>query len=200
MQEIGRIEQMGSRIVLNQKVGELLSEQDAGRFDVVFVAVGAQLGRHVEIPARDAARVFSAVSLLYGVEAGLAPTLGRRVVVYGAGNSAMDAARTAKRLGAEDVMIVFIMDRAHMEARAFEAQEVQRKGVTFKWLSAIKQVGAHEITVERMRLDEAGHPQPTGKFEALPADAVVLALGQEAKTGFLGKYLRSPIRRATPWS
>jgi NADPH-dependent glutamate synthase beta subunit-like oxidoreductase len=185
MREIARIEAFGVRIVLNHKVEDLLSEQTAGGFDAAFIAIGAQKAHHVEIPARDAARVYSAVGLLHGVETGTAPVLGRRVVVYGAGNSAMDAARTARRLGAEDALVVFIKDKSHMEARAFEAQEAVDEGVTFKWLSAIRDIGPNSMKVERMRLDEAGHPQPTGTFETLQADSVVLALGQEAESGFL---------------
>ncbi|KPF71352.1 glutamate synthase [Bosea sp. AAP35] len=186
MREIARIEAFGVKIVLNHKVEDLLAEQASGGFDAAFIAIGAQKAHHVEIPARDAARVYSAVGLLHQVEAGTAPQLGRRVVVYGAGNSAMDAARTAKRLGAEEALVVFIMDKSRMEARAFEAQEAVDEGVTFKWLSAIKDIGADTMVVERMRMDEAGHPQPTGEFETLKADSVVLALGQEAESGFLG--------------
>jgi formate dehydrogenase (NADP+) beta subunit len=185
MQEIRRIEVFGVKIVLNHKVEDLLAEQKAGRFDAAFVAIGAQKAHHIDIPARDAARVFSAVSLLHNVETKSAPTLGRRVVVYGAGNSAMDAARTARRLGAEEALIVFIMDKTHMEARAFEAQEAIDEGVTFKWLSSIKEIDPGAITVERMQMDASGHPQPTGEFETLKADSVVLALGQESESGFL---------------
>ena len=185
MKEIGRIEQMGVRIVRNHKVENLLAEKEAGHFDAVFVAIGAQLGKHVDIPARDAAKVFTAVSMLHGAETGQAPKLGRRVIVYGAGNSAMDAARTARRLGAEEALIVFIMDKNHMEAREFEAQEAVDEGVKFRWLSSIKEIDPHEIRVEEMRLDEAGHAQPTGKFTTLKADSVVLALGQQAESAFL---------------
>ena len=84
-----------------------LAEQAAGEFDAVFVAIGAQIGKHIDIPARDAAHVVTAVSLLHDVGAGETPKLGRRVVIYGAGDTAMDAARTAKRLGAEEALIVF---------------------------------------------------------------------------------------------
>lgn len=185
MREIARIEAFGVKIVLNHKVEDLLAEQAAGGFDAVFIAIGAQKAHHVEIPARDAARVYSAVGLLHGVETGTAPQLGRRVVVYGAGNSAMDAARTARRLGAEEALVVFIMDKSRMEARAFEAQEAVDEGVTFKWLSAIKDIGSDTMVVERMKMDADGHPKPTGEFETLKADSVVLALGQEAESGFL---------------
>ena len=185
MKEIGRIEQMGVQIVLNHRVEDLLAEKEAGHFDAVFIAIGAQLGKRVDIPERDAAKVFTAVSLLHDVETGEPPKLGRRVVVYGAGISAMDAARTAKRRGAEEALIVFIMDKSHMEARAFEAQEAADEGIKFRWLSSIREIDAHEIMVEEMKLDPAGHPQPTGKFQILSADSVVLALGQRAETEFL---------------
>ena len=187
MLEIARVQAMGIDLVCNHKVEDLLAEQADGRFDAVFVAIGAGAAKHVDIPARDAARVFNAVSLLHDAESGAAPMLGRRVVVYGAGNSAMDAARTAKRLGAEAAIVVFIMDRAHMEAHAFEAQEARDEGVEFKWLSGIRDIAGDEIRVERMRMDEAGHPQPTGEFETLKADSVILALGQAADSGFLGR-------------
>ncbi len=185
MGEIARIEATGVRIVLNHPVTDVLAEQAAGRFDAVFVAIGAQAGRHIDIPARDAARVLTAVTLLHEVSAGGAPKLGRRVVVYGAGNTAMDAARTAKRLGAEDAMIVFFSDRAHMEAERFEMEEAQAEGVTFRWLSSIRQIDPAAIQVEVMALDAAGVPQPTGTFETLETDSVVLALGQRAESNFL---------------
>lgn len=185
MQEIGAIEALGVKIVLNHKVEDVLAEEAAGGFDAVFVAIGAQAGRHVDIPARDAAHVVTAISLLHEVGAGQAPKLGRRVVVYGAGDTAMDAARTAKRLGAEDAMIVFFSDRAHMEAHTFEAAEAEAEGVKIKWLSSIRDIGADALQVEIMALDDHGIPQPTGQFETLKADSVVLALGQQAESAFL---------------
>jgi NADPH-dependent glutamate synthase beta subunit-like oxidoreductase len=187
MKEVRRIEAMGVKIVLDHKVEDVLAEKEAGRFDAVFIAIGAHIGKRIDIPARDAARVFTAISLLHDAETGKAPKIGRRVIIYGAGNTAMDAARTAKRLGAEEAVIVFIMDRAHMEAHAFEADEAEEEGVKFKWLSSIKEIDPSEITVEVMQLDEAGKPQPTGHFEKLQADSVVLALGQQTDSGFLRK-------------
>jgi formate dehydrogenase beta subunit len=185
MQEIGRIEAMGVKIVLNHKVEDLLAEEAAGGFDAVFVAIGAQAGRHIGIPARDAAHVVTAVSLLHDVGAGLAPKIGRRVVIYGAGDTAMDAARTAKRLGATEALIVFFSDRAHMEAHSFEAAEALSEGVKIKWLSSIRDIDETALTVEIMALDAKGVPQPTGTFETLKADSVILALGQQAESGFL---------------
>ena len=185
MKEVRRIEAMGVKIILDHKVEDLLAEQAEGRFDAVFVAIGAQIGKRIDVPARDAARVVDAITLLRQVETGEAPRLGRRVIVYGGGNTAMDAARTARRLGAEEALIVYRRDRAHMPAHAFEADEALSEGIKIRWLSTIKDIDAGELTVERMRLDEQGWPQPTGLLETLSADSVVLALGQQTDSGFL---------------
>lgn len=185
MREVRGIEAMGVRIVLDHKVEDLLAERAEGGFDAAFVAVGAHLSRRADIPARDAARVLDAVSLLRGVGRGEPPRLGRRVVVYGGGNTAMDAARTARRLGAEEALIVYHRDRAHMPAHAFEADEALEEGVKIKWLTSIKEIVGPTLTVEAMEIDAQGRPRPTGRIETLTADAVVLALGQQTDSGFL---------------
>ena len=187
LKEIRQIEAMGVRIVSGHRVEDLLAEREAGGFDAVFLAIGAGVGKHIDIPARDAARVLDAVSLLHDVTAGEPPVLGRRVVVYGGGNTAMDAARTAKRLGAEETLIVYRRDRAHMPARAFEADEAVEEGIRIRWLTTIKEAVGSELTVEMMELDADGRPRPTGRFETLRADAIVLAVGQETDSGFLRK-------------
>jgi NADPH-dependent glutamate synthase beta subunit-like oxidoreductase len=185
MNEIRRIEEMGVAITLNHKVEDVLAERDAGDFDAVFVAIGAHISRHADIPARDAARVLDAVTFLRGTDLGEAPRLGRRVVVYGGGNTAMDAARTARRLGADEALIIYHRDRAHMPARAFEADEAIEEGVKIKWLTSIKEIIGSSLTVERMTLDENGRPKATGEIETIEADAVVLALGQQTDSAFL---------------
>jgi NADPH-dependent glutamate synthase beta subunit-like oxidoreductase len=191
-QEIAAIAALGVRFVFNHKVEDVLAEEAAGRFDAVFVAIGTQAGRHIEIPARDAAQVVNAIGLLHDVAAAQAgaghmPKLGRRVVIYGAGDTAMDAARTAERLGAVAPLIVFFSDRAHMEAHVAEAAEAESEGVKIKWLSSLRDIGATSLQVEIMALDAQGLPQPTGKFETLQADSVILALGQQAESAFLGQ-------------
>jgi len=183
--EIDRIAGMGVTITLNHKVMDLREEMASGGFDAAFVAVGAHVSKHVDIPARDAARVLDAVGFLRDVSSGDAPRLGRRVVIYGGGNTAMDAARTARRLGAEEAMIVYHRDRAHMPAHAFEADEAIDEGVKIKWLTSIKEIDGDALTVEIMEIDADGRPQPTGKFETLKADSVVLALGQQTDSSFL---------------
>ena len=118
--------------------------------------------------------------MLRGMEDTEPPMLGRRVVVYGGGNTAMDAARTARRLGATDAVVVYRRTRDRMPAHDFEVAEAIEEGVRMKWLSTIAHADGGKITIERMRLDETGFPQPTGEFEELAADSVVLALGQQA--------------------
>ncbi|MCB4858716.1 NAD(P)-binding protein [Sphingobium sp. PNB] len=187
MREVQRIEAMGVSIVLDHKVEDLLAEKDAGGFDAAFVAIGAHASRHVDIPARDAAHVLDAVSLLRGVGAGEHPKLGRRVAIYGGGNTAMDAARTARRLGADEALIIYHRDRAHMAAHAFEAEEALQEGVKIRWLTSIRDIAGPSLTVEVMELGADGTPRGTGEIETLTADTLVLALGQQAESGFLAK-------------
>jgi len=183
--DVDRILAMGVRLVTNHRVSDLLAEKRDGAFDAVFVAIGAQSGKHVDIPVADAAKVLDAVSLLHDASAGSPPLLGRRVVVYGGGNTAMDAARTARRLGATETVIVYRRDREHMPAHAFEADEAIEEGVKIKWLTSITQITGTDLTVEKMELDSTGRARPTGEYETLAADAVVLALGQQTDSSFL---------------
>ncbi len=185
MQEIARLEPLGVRIACDTRLDDLLGSLDREKFDAVFLAVGAHLSKRIDIPGRDAARVYEAVALLRDTERGEPPRLGRRVIVYGGGNTAMDAARTARRLGATETMIVYRRDREHMPAHEFEADEAIAEGVAIKWLTSIKNLDGSQVTVERMDLDAEGRARPTGTFEKLEADAVVLALGQESDTSFL---------------
>jgi NADPH-dependent glutamate synthase beta subunit-like oxidoreductase len=187
LKEVRQIEAMGVKILLNHKVTDLLVAKEEGRFDAAFVAIGAHIGKRIDIPARDAAHVLDAVSFLRGAGGGERPRLGRRVVIYGGGNTAMDAARTAKRLGAEEALIIYHRDRAHMAAHAFEAGEALEEGIKIKWLTSIKEIAGASLTVELMELDSNGRPQPTGQFETLTADAVILALGQQTDSVFLRK-------------
>jgi 2-oxoacid:acceptor oxidoreductase delta subunit (pyruvate/2-ketoisovalerate family) len=183
--EIQRILDLGVTLELDRTVTNVLSEMTAGAFDAVFLAVGAHLGKRAYIPAGSAAKVLDAVSLLRSMEGEAAPLLGRRVVVYGGGNTAMDAARTARRLGAEEAIVVYRRTRDRMPAHDFEVEEALEEGVLVKWLSTIKHVDEGKLVVERMELDETGFPQPTGELEELEADSLVLALGQEADLSFL---------------
>lgn len=184
-QEIKRVEDMGVKITCNHRVEDVIKEKEEGGFDAVFVAIGAHLGKKIDIPSRDAGKMMDAVSFLRDVDRGEAPKLGRRVAIYGGGNTAMDAARTAKRLGAEEAVIIYRRDRANMAAHDFEADEAIEEGVKINWLRTIKEIDATTFKVEVMELDENGRPQPTGKYETLEADALIMAVGQDTDTGFL---------------
>ena len=107
----------------------------------------------------------------------------------------MDAARTASRLGADEALIIYRRDRAHMPARAFEADEAIEEGIKIKWLTSIKEIVGPTLTVERMTLDDerAGRSRPA-KFETLEADAVVLALGQETDSALSAARARHRIQ------
>ncbi len=184
--EIARIAALGVEIVLNHKVDDLMAEKAAGGFDAVFLAVGAHLSKRQDIPARDAGKIYDALQFLKDVEVSPdAPQIGRRVAIYGGGNTAMDAARTAKRLGADEALIIYRRTREQMPAHDFEADEAVEEGIKIHWLRTIKQIDGTTFTVERMKLDEKGFPQPTGEFETLEADSLILALGQDTDTGFV---------------
>ncbi len=185
--EVARILDMGVRLHLNRKVDNALAAKQEGGFDAVFLAIGAHIAKRAYIPAGAAARVLDAVSVLHDMEAGERPLLGRRVVVYGGGNSAIDVARTARRLGADEAIIVYRRTRDAMPAHPSEVHEAEDEGVLFRWLSTITQADEGALTIEKMALDEAGKPQPTGEFETLEADSLVLALGQDVDLGLLDK-------------
>jgi len=183
--ELERLAALGVRIVCGHRVEDLETERREGAFDAVFVAVGAHLSKRVDIPARDASRILDAVSLLEAVAAGERPALGRRVAVYGGGNTAMDAARTARRLGAEEAVVVYRRTRDRMPAHQEEVAGAEAEGVQLRWLRTVSAFEGPDLVVEEMALDEAGVPRPTGRLERLSVDSLILAVGQESDTGFL---------------
>ena len=183
--EVRRIVGLGVELRLNTKVSDIRETMREGAFDAAFLAVGAHIAKRAYIPAGSAAKILDALSVLRSMEGADQPLLGRRVVVYGGGNTAIDVARTAKRLGAEEAIIVYRRSRERMPAHAFEVEEALQEGVLIKWLSTIKQAAESSITVEKMVLDATGNPQPTGEYETLAADSVVLALGQDVDLSLL---------------
>src|SRR4029078_2697719 len=153
----------------------------AGRFDAVFLGIGAQVANHLDIPAMDGGKIIDAVTLMERVEKGPAPSRGRVVGIVGGGNTAMDAARIAKRLGAEEAVLIFRFDKAQMEAHPYEAMEAFDEGVKIKWLSTVKQFGEDELMVEEMEMAADGSGAiGTGRFQTLKADSLGLAGGQHS--------------------
>jgi len=183
--EVARIVDLGVCIHLNVKVVNILESMTLQGFDAAFLAVGAHIAKRAYIPAGEAGKILDAVQVLRSMEGQAKPLLGRRVVVYGGGNTALDVARTAKRLGATDAIIVYRRTRDRMPAHDFELEEALQEGVMMRWLSTIKRMDEGVITVEKMVLDATGFPQGTGEFETLEADSLILALGQDVDLSLL---------------
>jgi 2-oxoacid:acceptor oxidoreductase delta subunit (pyruvate/2-ketoisovalerate family) len=184
--EMKRITDIGVTVKLNTKVDDIMASMKEGGFDAAFLAVGAHIAKRAFIPSGDASHVMDAVAVLRSMEGEDKPMLGRRVIVYGGGNTAIDVARTAKRLGAEPI-IVYRRTRDKMPAHDFEVEEAIEEGVMMKWLSTIKHTDGGKTLIEKMELDANGQPQPTGEIEELEADSLVLALGQEVDLSLLDK-------------
>jgi NADPH-dependent glutamate synthase beta subunit-like oxidoreductase len=183
--EVAKIAELGVTFEYGRRVDNAVDAMREGGFDAVFLAVGAHIGRRTYIPAGEAARILDAVEVLHSMEGEEPPLLGRRVAVYGGGNTAMDVARTAKRLGASESIVVYRRTRERMPAHDFEVEEALEEGVRMKWLSTVKHADSGKLSIEKMALDGSGFPQPTGEFEELEADSLVLALGQDADLSLL---------------
>jgi 2-oxoacid:acceptor oxidoreductase delta subunit (pyruvate/2-ketoisovalerate family) len=184
--EIQRIVDLGVELKLNTPVASILDTMKDGRYDAAFLAVGAHLARRAEMEIASGARVFDAIAVLRQMEETDKPRLGQRVIVYGGGNTAIDVARTAKRLGAEEVIVVYRRTRDTMPALDFGVEEALEEGVKMHWLASIKKVGSDgTLTLEKMQLDEAQRARGTGQFETLQADSLVMALGQDANLSLL---------------
>jgi len=184
--EIARITAMPAIVLkCGQRVDDVMAEQRNGGFDAVFVAVGAHEANHLNIPAMDGKKMIDAVTLLSEVQEGKGPKLGRVVAVIGGGDTAIDVARTARRLGAEDALLIYHSTKAHMKAQPTEASEAFAEGVKVKWLSTVEQFGAEGIVIEKLETNRDGSVTPTGQSERIAADSVVLAVGQHSDLSLL---------------
>lgn len=148
-QEIARILDLGVKLELNTTVKDIEEEKKAHCYDAVFLAVGAGMAKNAYIPGGDAKHMLDAVSVLRSMEGEEEPLLGRKVVVYGGGNTAIDVARSAKRMGAEP-LIIYRRTREKMPAHDFEVEEALQEGVSVKWLSTITEAeNPKEIRIEK---------------------------------------------------
>ena len=185
--EIERIVRTGVTIEYGREVTDLAQEMKEGKYDAVFLGVGAHLARRTYIPAGDASRVLDAVSVLKDVAEDEKPMLGRRVAIYGGGNTAIDVARTVRRMGAEP-LVVYRRTRDRAPAHQTEIQEAIEEGVNMKWLSTIREAQGGEIKIEKMELDENGKPRGTGVYDNIAVDTGVLALGQQTTLGVRANF------------
>jgi NADH-quinone oxidoreductase subunit F len=193
--EIDFVRKMGVKISCNQKINAQKLESIIKKSDAVFLATGAYKNMNLGIPGEDAKGVLSGTAFLEDVAVGRKPVLGKKVLVIGAGNVAVDAARTAFRLGSE-VTIVYRRQEKDMPANKDEIKGAQLEGIKFEFLAApqalIKGSGGKlkGLSVTRMVLGEydlSGRRKPvaTGQVFQIPCDSVILAIGERVDAGFI---------------
>ena len=183
--EIARIKDMGVAIRLDSRVDDVAQTMKDEGFDACFLAVGLQNGRKVEIARRgngsDNIPVLDAVSVLRAVELEEPVALSGRVVVYGGGNTAIDVARSAVRLGALSVTVVVLESREQMPAHPEEIKEGLEEGIDLVNLRQINAIDGKQLTLETMVPGAGRELVHTGQTETMEADVVVQALGQSGE-------------------
>ena len=189
--DIDNILALGVKLNLNHRVDAAGLEKLRKEFDYVFLAIGAQANTRLGVSGEEASGVWDQLSFLSRVRRGEETGLGKKVIVIGAGNSAMDAARTARRLGAE-VTIVYRRTRREMPADPDEIREAVEEGVRIEELAApekvlVKDGRAVGMLVSKMKLGEAdasGRARPVkidgSEFE-ISADTIIVAIGQDLR-------------------
>lgn len=208
--EIQRILDLGVSLYTGVAAGvDLDIEELRDTHDVLYLGIGAQCGRLLGLPDEEGAGMFSGIDYLGRINRGEAVAVGSRVVVVGGGNTAVDAARVARRAGAE-VTILYRRTRAEMPAVEAEVDEAILEGVDIEFLAApvavIRVEGViRQITARRMEL---GDPEPDGRRRPVPipgsdftveADTIIAAVSQEPDPGVMGQlgFTVSPPRVST---
>ena len=193
--EISIIEKSGVKLVNNVKLGRDFTVHSLKeKNDAVIVAVGAWQSGSMRTPGEELQGVYGGIDFLRAVIQGNAPAIGERVVVCGGGNTAMDACRTAVRLGAKEVYVVYRRTRNEMPADKLEIDEAQEEGVIYKFLTNPLSFNGEDgrvksITLQIMELgepDASGRRRPVpvaGKTEEIAVDSVILAIGQKLVQG-----------------
>lgn len=199
--EIAAIQALGVDIKVNTRIGDRISlDQVAGRYRAVFIATGAQRPVHLGIPGEGEVRqgLIDWVSLLKEAALGRAQSPGKWVVVVGGGDSAVDCARVATRLGAESVQLLYRRSREEMPARPSEVEDGEAEGVNLSFLTTPARLVVREGRLEAvecisLRLsgkDESGRRRPLpipGSEFLVPCDALIPAIGQQLDASFLAE-------------
>ena len=195
--EIDIIREMGVNFVCNTEVGKDVTIQQLREqgYKGFYLAIGAQKSAPIGIPGEELQGVYGGVDFLREVNLGNKPEVGKSCAVIGAGNVAMDVCRTAVRLGAENTYIIYRRSQAEMPADPEEVGDAMEEGVQFRFLNGPAEILGENgkvtgLKVEIMELgepDEKGRRKPvgTGKFETLPVDSVIGAIGQRIDWGSL---------------
>lgn len=193
--EIRRIEEMGVDIRCGVRVDDILATRDEGGFDAVILALGAPVPKRAQIPqVGDNVMVLDALDVLREVELEEPTAMRGRVVVQGGGNTAMDVARSAVRLGCPEVTVLVRRDRSDMTAHPMEIHEALEEGVQIRPLRVIKEIDGNRLILEKNVMGEDRRPVATGETETMEADVVVQALGQVVEDELLSKLPGLEIR------
>ena len=198
-EEIAEIASLGVEMKNNFRIGvDATFEEFKSRYDAVIIAIGAWESMPIGCPGEDLDGVMGGIDFLQRVALGEKPDIGDKVAVVGGGNTAMDACRTAVRLGAKEVYVVYRRTEAEMPAEQLEIDEAREEGVIYKFLTNPAEIVGENGKVKEMKLqvmelgepDESGRRRPVpveGKFEVLPVTCVISAIGQKANVaGFEG--------------
>ncbi|MEM3458708.1 MAG: FAD-dependent oxidoreductase [Candidatus Bathyarchaeia archaeon] len=209
LNEIAYIKDLGVEIKTGVEFGKDITIESLRKdgYNAIFLAIGTQLGMKLNVPGEDLEGVINAVDFLRKIALGERVEVGEKVAVVGGGNSAIDAARTAKKLGAKEVMILYRRSREEMPALPHEVELAEKDGVKFYFLVAPKQIIGENGKVKaieclRMRL---GEPDESGRRRPVPisfsehqyeVDMVIPALGQVAESACIPKELLDKEARA----
>ncbi len=181
--EVDRSLRTGVKVRLNYKVEDVLMEKEAGNFDAVYLAIGAQLIHNEEFDHDDSVYITDAFSFFNEARSNASPFTNKKVVVYGGGKLALYLARVIKRFGSE-AMVYFPGDKKLMPAYDYETEDALAEGVEVNLLQSIKSIKKKKITLEKMKV-EKGKAVGTNEFETIDADVLVVANRQETDSGFL---------------
>ena len=186
-EEIAAIVDMGVDVRYNSPVDSLGALLDAKQFDAVFVGSGAPKGKELEIPGRrDTDQIFIGIEWLESIHFGHVDSVGKRVLIIGVGNTAMDCCRSAKRLGATDVKVIARKTRKYFKASPWELEDAEEEGIDIlENLQPVRFIVENGV-LTGMEFDKFTSTEKDGKLvqenagrEILPCDTVVLAIGQD---------------------
>ncbi len=202
-EEIQMIQSLGFEIKTNVKVGQdvTIDELLQQGYAAIFVAVGLHKCRNLGIEGEELKGVVPALEFLKQVNMGKHVEVGKKVAVIGGGNSAVDAARTALRHNAEEVMILYRRSREEMPAHSYEVDETEKEGAKLRFLVSPKRIlgkDGHVASLECIKM-ELGAPDASGRRRPIPiegsefiveVDTVIPAIGQSLDTSFLPKNIK----------
>ena len=196
-EEIGYITGMGVDVRYNSPVNSLKALLDTGEFDAVFVGSGAPKGKELEIPGRhDTDQIFIGIEWLESIHFGHVDSVGKRVLIIGVGNTAMDCCRSAKRLGATDVKVIARKTRKYFKASPWELEDAEEETVEIvENLQPVRFIIENGtltgMEFERFKSTEtpSGLKQEVIGREILPCDTVVLAIGQDNAFPFIERNI-----------